>query len=191
MHDKAVKIYYENLKAADDNNMGITERVLHSILVGQQYYYLGETDSAWIYFKKAMAYPDVDQNVRALKYRPLNYLGDLHYFTGNIDSAIFYKLKAFEWYDKNGFLYLAMFVSNQLGAIYFNKNEIKTAILFYNHAERLFEESIIKNAWYRHDSLKYVVSYGTNLYGPIVPKHIREAYLLQFQIILYRAYFLC
>ncbi len=172
--NKALKIYTENLLAADDFNMGITERVLHLILIGRQYYYLGKTDSAKVYMEKALAFPDDNQNVEALKYQPLSYLGDLHLSAGNIDSALFFKQKAFDWYDEKGFLYWAMFVSNQLGLIYFNKSDINAAEKYYNQTERLFQESIINNAWYKHDSLKYVVTSGTNLYGPIIPKHMKE-----------------
>jgi len=188
MHDKSLKIFLEHLKVGKRNNFGDTEIVLHTFLVGAQFYFLGKTDSAKVYFKKALAYPDVNPNVQALKYRPLTYLGDLFYSAGETDSAIFYKRTAFEWYNEKGFLYWAMSVANQLGLIYKKNNELNTAEKYYRQSEKLFNEALSKNSWYRYDSLKYIVSYGVELYGPLLPRHMKEMMWIQGKSMYYRLY---
>ena len=188
MHDKSLKIFLEHLKVGKRNNFGDTEIVLHTFLVGAQFYFLGKTDSAKVYFKKALAYPDVNPNVQALKYRPITWLGDLFYSSGETDSAIFYKRMAFEWYNKNGFLYWAISVANQLGLIYNKNNELSTAEKYYRQSEKLFNEASSKNSWYRYDSLKYIVSYGVELYGPLPPRLMKEMMWIQGKSMYHKLY---
>ncbi|MCD4697079.1 MAG: histidine kinase, partial [Bacteroidales bacterium] len=188
MFDKSLEIFLEHLKVGKRNNFGDTEIMLHTFLVGSQYYFIGEADSTKAYLEKALAYPDVNPSVQALKYRPLTYLGDLFYSAGETDSAIFYKQKAFDWYNKNGFLYWAMSVSNQLGSIYTQNSELNTAEKYYLQSEMLFNEALIRNSWYRYDSLKYIVSYGIELYGPLMPRHMKEMLWIQGKSMYYRLY---
>lgn len=169
MFDKSLKIFLELLKAGKRNNFGDTEMVLYTFLVGSQFYFLGETDSAKLYLEKALAYPDINQNVQALKYRPLTWLGFLQYEAGDFDTAIFHLRRAFEWYNKNGYLYWAIYVSNHLGRIHYEKNKLNSAEKYYRQSEMLFNEALTKKAWLRYDSLKFVVAYGTNYIWPSRP----------------------
>jgi len=188
MFDKSVEITLEFIEVAKKNNFGITEVMLHTFLAGKRFYLAGKTDSAKVYLEKALAFPDVNPNVQALKYRPLTWLGYLHYEAGDFDTAVFHLTTAFEWYKKNGFLYWAIFVANDLGNIYFEKNELNSAEKYYGQSEKIFYEMLDKNSWYRHDSLKYIVSYGPELYSPISPKHMKEMMWTQGRSMYFRLY---
>ncbi len=191
MFDKSLKIWLEHLKVGKKNNFGDTEIVIHIQKAVELYYFIGEIDSAKVYLEKAIAYPEVNPDVQALKYQPLTWLGDLFYSAGETDSAIFYKRTAFEWYNKNGFIYWAMSVSNQIGSIYNQNNELNTAENYYRQSEMLFNEALTKNSWVRHDSLKYIVAWGPNLYGPHLPRQQKEMLWIQGKSMYYGLYQIC
>jgi len=188
MFDKSVEIALEFIEDAKKNNFGITEMVLHTFLAGKRFYLAGKPDSAKVYLEKALAYPDENPHVQALKYRPLTWLGYIYYKTGDFDTAVLYIRTAFEWYKKNGFLYWAMFVANDLGRIHYEKNELHSAEKYYRQSEKIFNEMLDKNSWYRHDSLKFIISYGPELYTPLTPKHMKELMWIQGKSMYYRLY---
>ena len=172
--EKSLELALKFLEVGKRNNFGSTEMMLYTFLVGNRFYSIGDTDSAKLYFEKALAYPDLNPSIEALKYRPLAGLGLLHYAAGEVDSAIFYLRTAFEWYDEKGFLFFAVEISSDLGYIYYKNNDLNNAEKYYQQSERIFNEWLIRNSWYRHDSLKYIVFWGSELYFPFVPKKIKE-----------------
>ena len=186
--DTQLEIRLKHLEAGRRHNFGMTEMMLITFLAGTDFYLLGETDSAKVYFEKALAYPNVNPSIEALKYRPISWLGYLHYAAGDVDSAIFYLRKPYDWYNEKGFLYWAMDASRNLGSIYYQNNELNTSENYYQQSERVFKEWLQRNSWYRHDSLKNIVTYGTELYFPIPPSRIKEMMWQQGKFMYYGLY---
>jgi len=156
------------------NNYRNIELMLATFFVATQFYRIGELDNAKVYFFKALAYPDEDQNMKTLKYRNITNLGLLYYDAGEIDSALYYLKTAFEFYDQKGFLYWALVTSRQLGSIYYKNNELNSAEKYLKKSERIFNEMLTKDSWYRHDSLKHIANYGIELYFPVPPVRLKE-----------------
>jgi len=174
MFDKALEIYLEALEVGGKNNFGNTEMMLITLLVANCYFWTGENDSAKVYWEEALTYSDDSPGIQALKYHIITSKADLYYTEGKIDSAIFYNQKAFEWYSENGFLFWAMYYANSLASFHYENNEFVSAEKYFLQSEKLFEEMINKNSWYRYDSLKYVVSYGAELYYPMPHTQMKE-----------------
>nr|NQU90005.1 histidine kinase [Bacteroidota bacterium] len=139
-------------------------------------------------FGEIIAYPDANQNIQALKYRPVKWFGNLYSSIGEIDSAIFYLRKAYDWYDKNGYLYWSMYVSNDLGKIYSKNSEMDIAENYYLQSERIFNEMIANNSFYRYDSLKYVANFGLELYFPFPYRQLHEMMWTQCKSMYYNLY---
>jgi tetratricopeptide (TPR) repeat protein len=188
MFNKSVEIALLTVDVGLENNFGITELMLHTFLAGKRFYLAGKPDSAKVYLGKALAYPDANPDIQALKYRPVTWLGNLYSQLGEIDTAILYLSKAYHWYSTNGFLYWSMKVSNDLGKIYFERNELNTAEKYYRQSEMFFNEALLKDSWYRHDSLKYIVNYGFELYFPMPTKRMKEMTWIEGKSMYYRLY---
>nr|NQU92210.1 histidine kinase [Bacteroidota bacterium] len=174
MYDKALDISDIYLEVGKKNNFGITEMMLQTWLAASRFFDMGETDSAKVYYHKALSYHDVNTNIEALKYRAITWLGYLHYSEGEADSAIYYLQKSFKYYNEKGFLLWAMWASMDLGKFYFKKNKMNIAEQYYLQSQGIFNEMLSKNSMYRHDSLKHIVVYGLDLYGPLPPRHMKE-----------------
>jgi len=174
MYNKVLESRLKMFELGKLNNFENTEMVLNNYLVGSSYYLLGKDDSARVYWERALAYPDENPSIEALKYRPIAQIADLYYAEGKIDSAKLYKQIALEWYSENGYLFWATDVSTSLANICFNNNEFVSAEKYFRQSEKLFKEMTEKNSWYRYDSLKHVVSYGTELYLPIPYNQMKE-----------------
>ena len=173
-YEKALEISHVFLNVGKKNNFGITEMVLNTFLAGTRFFDLGEIDSAKMYYRKALAYPDVDPGVEALKYRVITWLGYLHYSQGDVDSTIYWLKKSFKFYQQKGFLFWASDASLDLGYYYYKKDDLNSAASYFKQSEKIFDEMLAKKSWHRFDSLKYVVSYGLELYFPLPPKHKYE-----------------
>ena len=148
--------------------------MLFSWVAGARFCFTGQIDSAEVYFHKALSYPDENLDIEAQKYRTYMWLGNLHRHKGNMDSTIYYNRLAYEWYYEQGFLFWALYSSNMTGLFYLENSELSEAENCFLQSERIFNEMINKNSWYRYDSLKYVVSYGTELYFPLSNKFMKE-----------------
>lgn len=166
-HQKQLEITLQHLETGKRNNFGNTELMLQTCVAGVDYYYLNEPDSAKVYLKRSLAFPDETPSLQALKYRPIWWLGYLHFEEQEYDSAIFYWQKAFEWNNENGFLYWATDACVDIGHAYFLMQDFNNAEKFYLQGEKLFDEMLERKSQYRYDSLKYVASSGTDLYLPI------------------------
>ena len=150
-----------------DNNYSDTELVLNTWTTGVDFFYVDELDSAKVYFYRALSYPDENPNIQAIKYRAVTHLGFTHFQEGNLDSARYFFQKSYEWYKKSGILYWASITGTALGYICFENGELEIAESYFREAESLFNEMIEKNSWYSHDSLKYIVTFGNELYFPM------------------------
>jgi len=186
--DENLEMDLKVLEAMKKYNFGITEIICMTWSIGVGYYVTGETDSAKVYFHNALAYPGEDPSVQAQKYRALIWLADLHYSEGEFDTTISYLQTAFEWYNKNGFLFWTMYVSNNLGSFYYENGELNIAEKYYLQSERIFKEMINRNSWHRHDSLKYIVSYGSELYVPLPIKFVKEMMWIYGESIYHKLY---
>ncbi|MCK4677525.1 MAG: histidine kinase [Bacteroidales bacterium] len=154
-------------------NFENTERILSFIEIGANYWAVGEIDSAHKYLDKALEFPDLNQNVKALKHRAMCWKGYLHRSLEEYDTAIFYFDTAYKWYNKIGYLFGAMDLATDLGKIYPKRNDLKMAEKYFKHAELIFNEILLKNSWYRNDSLKNIVFWGLELYIPVPLSQIK------------------
>jgi len=169
-----LEIEHNVLEAMKKYGFGNVEIVCMTWYIGASYYRAGETDSAKVYLNDALAYPGEDPSIQAQKFRALIWLANLHYSEGEFDTAISYLQTAFEWYNKNGILFWTMFVSNSLGFKYYENSELNIAEKYFLKSDSIFKELINMNSWYRHDSLKYIVSLGSELYVPLPLKFVKE-----------------
>ena len=167
MFEKAVDLALKILEVKPKNDLGMSDLMLLTFKIGHNYLLVDETDSAKLYFDKALAFPDANPDIQALKYRTVKWLGNLYAKIGEIDTAKFYLTKAYDWYFKVGFLYWSLSVSNDLGRITYENGEIDIAENYFRQSERIFNEIMTKNSLYRYDSLKYIASFGLELYFPL------------------------
>jgi hypothetical protein len=153
------------------NNVGMTEMMVFDIEIGANYLLSGEIDSAKVYLDKALAYPEVNQDIKALKYMALVWKGYTHRSFEEYDSALYYHEIAYKWYNKTGVLFWALDLACALGIEHQAKNDLNKAEKYFKNAESIFNEMIQKKSWYRYDSLKNIVFWGLELYSPIPPGH--------------------
>ncbi|MCD4731134.1 MAG: tetratricopeptide repeat protein, partial [Bacteroidales bacterium] len=164
--EKAIEIYLKNLDDGKKNIFGMTEILVYTYKIGTLYTFMGDIGNAIDCFEKILAFPDANPDIQALKYRPVTWLGRIYSRLGKIDTAKVYLEKAYNWYNKNGFLFWSMVVSNDLGKIHYENIEIDIALNYFKQSEMIFNEMLSKNSWYRYDSLKYVVNFGLEIYFP-------------------------
>ncbi len=167
--DESVKQTLQYLDVGKKNHFGETDMLLHTILAGERFNCSGEKDSAVIYLIKALNYPDVNPSIEALKIRAIISLGHLHYSEGVNDSAVVYYRRAYEKYNEKGFIYWAMTVSNWLGFVFYENNDLNNAEKYFLQSEKIFDELLAKRSWYRHDSLKRITTFGFELFFPMCP----------------------
>ncbi|MCD4682404.1 MAG: histidine kinase [Bacteroidales bacterium] len=188
MFNKSIELYQQALEIGQLNNFGITEMLIMTLKIGTDFLLLGETDSAKVYFGKALAYPDLNPSIQALKYRPLAGLANFYFMAGEVDSAKYYKQIAFNWYNDQGYLFWALKVSNELGFIYYKNSELKMAENCFQESEKIFNEMVALNSWYRYDSLKYIVNFGIELFFPHPRRQLNEMMWTQAKSLYYNLY---
>ncbi|MCB2222359.1 MAG: histidine kinase [Bacteroidetes bacterium] len=186
--DKSLEYLLELFETGKKSDMDSTEMIIITFLVGAYNFATGENEKAKFYFNEAFSYPDINQDIQALKHRPLIWMGDIYFSEGKMDSAIYFKQKGFEWFNKRGFLYWTMVASNDLGLVYYKMNDFNTAENYYRHAEKIFNEILTRNSIYRYDSLKNIISYGHEYYGPLNPAYLKELYWTQGRIMYNKLY---
>lgn len=101
-------------------------------------------------------------------------MGAIYHLKNNRDSAILYLASAWQWLSAEGFLMQANMAARELGEIYQEMKDYKSAESFYRSAESLLDEMLRHHSIYRYDSLKYVVSWGAELYYPFSKNHIKR-----------------
>ena len=172
--DIAKKIYFNYIHLAAKHRFEITDQMLHLGLLAGCCYEIGEYDSAFYYFKRARAFPDVNMSIQALKREHQRRMGGIYLELGRVDTAILMYRTVLEWFSSHGFLKQSQLASQALGDIYMKAGAIDSANHYYSFSEQLLTEMIAKNSFYRYDSLKYTVSWGSELYLPFTKKLIQE-----------------
>ena len=186
--DIARTIYLNYIYIGIKNNFEITDMMLHNGLLAMCYYELGNNDSAFYYFKQAENYPDANMSIRALKHEHIRRMAGIYVEIGNTDTAISLLKDSYQWFSERGFLKQSQLGSYQLGDIYSNTNKTKQAEFYYLRSEDLLKEMIKKGSYYRFDSLKYIVSWGSELYLPFTKKQMKEAIYGQAVTLYYHLY---
>ena len=100
---------------------------------------------------------------------------------GQTDTAISLLEESYRWCDAKGFLKISQLASFQLGEIYFNEGAYSKAEKYYRLSEGIMDEMLHNQSYYRYDSLKYIVSWGTELYLPFTKKNVKS--IIYFQAI--------
>ncbi len=177
--DSCIKYYSLILQIAVRNNLKMVEIVSTTFVIGSFYIHKGLPDSAMVYFRKALSYPDVNPSVEALKYRSVKGMGWVYLSESDIGKAIANFHSAFQFYNERGFLYWALRASNDLGYLYLMKKDAISASKKFQVSERIFNEYLSCNSWYRNDSLSEVYAYGLEPYYPIPVRHVEK--LMWFQ----------
>ena len=185
---KSIEIFRKIIDVGTKNNFGMTELTILTFRVGANYLLIGETDSAKVYFEKALAFPDENPDIQAMQYRTRTWLGLLYSQIGEIDTAIFYLKKAYEWYNKTGFLYWSMKVSNDLGSIYYKNNELNIAENYFRQSEQIFNEMITMNSLIRYDSLKHIITFGLEVFYPMPHRLWERMMWIQVKSMYYNLY---
>ncbi|MFC2107617.1 histidine kinase [Bacteroidota bacterium] len=186
--EKRFEIILKIYKLEAENNIDIIGLVFYTIEVGANYLEIGEIDSAQAYFDKALMYKETDINIKALTNRAFTWKGYLYRSLDEYDSALYYHEAAYNWYNKTGALYWAMDLAFDVGFDYQKLNNLNKAERYYKHAEKIFNEIVQKNSWYKHDSLKNIVFWGLELFLPIPPIHKKKMTWSRGQWIYYRLY---
>ena len=156
------------------NHFPNIEILMTTWTIGADYYGLGIPDSARVYFYEALSNPAEDISSQAQKYRALMWLADLQEASGKPDSAIINMQTAFNWYEEKGILLWAVHASNYLGYFYTNLNDLERGEVCYQTSERIFNEMLSKNAFYRFDVPQNTPYYGFELYAPIPPRYLKQ-----------------
>ncbi len=137
--------------------------------VGYDYSLLAEMDSARVYMYRTLAFPDENLNVQGIKARTELTLGQMYRYEGRWDSALYYYQKAFSWYTEHGMLFWACEMAMEIGWVHFKQNEIARSEIYLKQAEGFFNEIMLKNSSYAHDSVKHIVTFGLELFFPMSP----------------------
>ncbi|NQV01683.1 MAG: histidine kinase [Bacteroidia bacterium] len=166
MIEKPLQMYRTYLEVGKKHHFDATDMLLSTFILGTYFHDLGQMDSARLYFEKALAFPDANPSIQTLKYRCLIWLGFIHYAEGNFDSAVSNMKAALSYYTANGFLWMAMLTGNRLADLYYKEGNFNRAEEYFRKSENLFQEMQKRNSLYRYDSLRYIVSFGTELYDP-------------------------
>ncbi|MBN2173467.1 MAG: histidine kinase [Bacteroidales bacterium] len=173
--DIARTIYLNYIHIGIKNNFEITDMMLHNGLLAMCYYELGNNDSAFYYFKQAENYPDSNMSISALKHEHTRRKAGIYIEVGNTDTAISLLKDSYRWFSERGFLKQSQLASYQLGEIYSKTGKTKEAEFYFFLSEDLLKEMISNGSYYRFDSLKYIVSWGSELYLPFTKKQMKEA----------------
>ena len=172
--DTSVMLYLKYLEVGEKNNFEITDMMLHNGLLAMCYYENRNYDSSFYYFRQAANYPDVNMSIRALKHEHMRRMAGIHLVLKNTDTAVHFFKASFKWFSERGFLKQSQMAARQLGDIYYSLGNLTGAEYYFMQSEALLKEMISKRSYYRYDSLKYIVSWGTELYFPFTKKLIKE-----------------
>lgn len=173
--DISKNIYLNYIILGKENNFEITDMMLHYGLLAMCYFEIGNTDSAFYYFDEAAKYPDVNLSIPALKHEHMRRMASIYLKIGQRDSAMLLLEKAYKWFSKKGFLLQSQKASKQLGDIFLDLAVMDSAKHYYYCSEALLDEMLKNYSYYRYDTMKYIVSYGHELFIPFTKKEMKEA----------------
>jgi tetratricopeptide (TPR) repeat protein len=182
--DTALRMYQHYVRMGKKYHFNNTDLLIHEGLIAACFNETGNLDSSIIQYKMALAYPEFCLDDIATKHESMRRLGDVYDAIGQPDTAIKYYHQALEWLAGHGFLKSAQKAAYHLGKLYYNLHNTTEARKYLSQSELLLNEMIQRDSYYRHDSLKYVVSYGSELYLPF-PKKIVEESIYNQAVMLY------
>jgi tetratricopeptide (TPR) repeat protein len=171
---KAVEMNRMVLDLMNRNHFEKAVLAIFTWSVGYDYHSLDEIDSAKAYMHRTLAFPDENMNIQGIKARTEFTLGQMYRWEGNFDSALYYYQKADQWYRNNGILFWAGQTAMDLGWIYFKQNDFEKAENYLKQSVSIFNEMLLKNSWYSHDSLKHIVTFGLELFSPMPPMQMKS-----------------
>lgn len=172
--DLALKIYIKYLEIGEQYHFEITDMLVHHGLVAACYKESGKIDSALIFYRKALAFPIVNPSIEAMTKEHMRRMGEIYHLTHQSDSAIHYLSASYSWLSDAGFLMQSQMAARELGEIFQERRDYKTAESYFIAAVSLLDEMIARRSIYRFDSLKYVVSWGAELYIPWSKNNIKQ-----------------
>ena len=172
--EESLEITLNYLDIGQKNNFDKTDLYMFLILAGERYRCIGENDSAKKYLEKAISLPGNNPSMEALKYRAITSMGRVYLQEGNFDSMISLYRQAYAYYNKRGFLYMALSTSYFMGYTYYQYNDDATAEKYFKQAEKFFDEIVLRDSWHRHDSLKNITSWGLEMYFPLPPQKTKD-----------------
>jgi len=162
--------------------------MLHTLFTGVKLYLQNKIDSAKFYFVKAEAYIDGNLNLQTPEYKQLKWLINYEYLKEQSDSVILKKQKAFEWLAKNGILFWALYVSNELGMFYYENGELSKAEEYFQQSESIFNEIARLENWNKNDSIGYLEVYDINQYCPLQKGELKELIWMMCISLYYKLY---
>lgn len=183
--DTALIIYQRYMEAGRKHGFDIIDLLVHEAIVASCFMETGNVDSAVYYFWKALAYPEVNQSVHALKHELKRRLASIYTMYGEPDSALYYYRQAYQWLEHHGYLRSAFVAAWELGGFYAKLGQHSESEKHWLEAGKLVNEMNEKSSFYRYDSLKYTVSYGTELFFPFSKKFVQE-YIYRYATWVYR-----
>ncbi|MBW6460440.1 MAG: histidine kinase, partial [Bacteroidales bacterium] len=177
--DRAIIIYHNYIRAGKENNFEPLDLMLHTGLLAMCYHEINENDSALYYYRKAAAYPDLNPGIRAMKHTHMLRMAGIFLAMGIPDSAIYFYSRSYDYHSREGFLYPSQIAARSLGRIYHSMGRLSDAEHYFRRSEMLLGEMFRNRSYYRYDSLKYIVSWGTELFFPFTKKQVKEAIYYQ------------
>jgi len=156
------------------NNFETTNLFVHTGVIASCYTETGKYDSAIYYYQLTLDFPEQNQSIKTLKHEFKRRLALIYLGMGKTDSAIYYLTDTYEWFSKAGFLMQSQLAALHLGETYLRMKEISKADFYFKRSEELLDEQLMKKSFFRYDSLKYTVSFGWEIWGPISIKYMKE-----------------
>lgn len=191
MPDKLIKCYRLSLEIGKKNNFDPTELMIITYRLGGEYLMLDNPDSALFYLNEALAYPELNSSTRAIKNRIKDWLALFYLKKGEFKKGLSYVNEAYDFYNEHGFLFWSVYLSNGLGNFYMKANDQGTAEKYFRHAETIFKEMLERDSWYRYDSLKYVVNFGSDYFYFIPPRQMKVMQWTEGKAMYYNLYQIC
>jgi len=206
--DIARDYYLNYIAAGKQHHFDNTSMIVMTGLLAACYFELGNWDSCAYYFRLADQFPEENMSIQALKHEHMRRLGLYALRNGKVDSFFSYYLEnvfpfvdfpiekskidtsllllttSYEYMSENGFLKQAQMAARQIGDVYVYLNDQEKAEIYYLKSVALINEILSRKSFYRYDSLKYVVSWGRELYLPFTTKFVMES-TLEEAVILY------
>lgn len=171
---KSLQCNLSRLEGAKGKNYSNAEMVLFEWRAGLSYAWLGQYDSAEIYYKRALAYPDENKRVKSFKCQVLTSVGFTFLNAKEFDSAVYYFQTPFNFYYENGLLMWAQMACNNIGLCYLKKADTVRAEKFYRLSLSITEEMVQRQSWFRDDTCKKYDAYGIDLWIPVPPVRMEE-----------------
>jgi len=189
--DKALEIYRWYATIMVQQGFEITDRLVHTQLVGRCHDETGNPDSALYYFRKTLDFPEVNSSIKALKLESVRSMGHIYFGLKNYREAERCFKQVAREMDQKGYLFNTARSCSMLGQIYVEEDKPELAEEYFVKALNIIREMIERQSDYRYDSLKYTVSVGAELYIPFPKNNTREGHWTFYKRILEQLVRLC